>query len=117
MDKAVVKAKPSKNTKPGVKRSIEIACKRISWRALDVIEAIMNDTTADPKVRMDAAKEIMNRGWGRPKASIETNINVGASDSLLQALTEARKRTNEAAILPPEEPEKEVIDAEFKTIN
>lgn len=108
MDRLVVKAKPTKNTKPGVARSIEIACKRLSWAALKVIEKIMMDDNADPKVRMDAAKEIMNRGWGRPKASIETNINVGASESLLQALNEARKRTSDAALLPPTEEEKEI---------
>jgi hypothetical protein len=113
MDSLVVKAKAHGNTKKGVARSIEIACKRLSWRALKVIEEIMENTNADPKVRMDAAKEIMNRGWGRPKASIETNINVGASEGLLEALSDARKRTSEAAALP----NPDVIEAEFKTVN
>lgn len=94
-----------KNTKPGVKRSIEIACKRLSWTALKVIEKLMNNEEVDPKVRMDAAKEIMNRGWGRPKTSIETNINIGGGEALLQAITDAKKRTQEAEALPapPEE--------------
>ncbi len=101
-------AKPSKNTKPGVARSIEIACKRLSWRALKVIEQIMNSEDADPKVRMDAAKEVMNRGWGRPRAQIDTNINIGGGEALLAALAEARSRTKAAEALPAPPEEKEI---------
>lgn len=104
----VVKATPSKNTKPGVVRSIEIACKRLSWKALKVIEQIMNDERADPKVRMQASQEIMNRAWGRPKASVEQNININAGDAFLKAITEARKRAAIDALLPETEEEKEV---------
>lgn len=105
MDSLVVDAKPSKNTKPGVARSIEIACKRLSIRALKVIESIMNDQGADPKVRMQACQEILNRGFGRPKASVETNINVNAGDSLLKAITERRAAM---ALFSAESEEKEV---------
>lgn len=97
MDSSVVRAKPSKNTKPEIERALEIACKRLSGAALRVIEKIMMDDKADPKVRMDACKEIFNRGFGRPKQTAETvNINLSGGEDLITAITQARNRVIEA---------------------
>lgn len=111
MDKKLITAKPSKNTKPEVARSIEIACKRLSWKALKVLEKALNDETVDMRYRLEAAKEVFNRGWGRPKQSIDANINVGGGEALLEAIAYARKRSEEVAALPaptPEQVEKDI---------
>ena len=96
------------NTKPGIARSIEIACKRLSWKALRVLEAALEDEKIEMKVRIQAAQEVMNRGWGRPKQSIDATVNVGGGDALLAAITEAKKRASEAQELPAPIEEKEV---------
>lgn len=106
------KPKVSKNTKPGVARSIEIACKRLSWTALKVLEQALKNENLDMKYRIEAAKEVFNRGWGRPKQSIDANINVGGGEALLEAIALARKRTEEAATLSaptPEQVEKDIV--------
>ncbi|MGI0011231.1 MAG: hypothetical protein ACREAE_07510 [Nitrosopumilaceae archaeon] len=92
MDSKVTEAKPSKNTKPGIIRGVEIACKRLSERALKVLEDAMKDETLDMKHRLDAAKEILNRAWGRPKQSIEANVNVHSGEVLIEAITQAKQR-------------------------
>lgn len=97
MDSMVVRAK--KSVRPEIARSIEIACKRLSAKALDILEKAMNDEKLDMKHRLDAAKEILNRGWGRPKQSVDTNINVNNGDALLAALTSAKDRAGEATKL------------------
>lgn len=111
MDHTATKAKKSKNTKPEVERSIEIACKRLSWTALKVLEQALKNESLDMKYRIEAAKEVFNRGWGRPKQSIDANINVGGGEALLEAITMARKRAELDATLPaptPEQIEKDI---------
>lgn len=108
MDSKVIDATVSKNTKPGVARSIEIACKRLSWKALQVLEKALNDDTIEMKHRIDAAKEVLNRAWGRPKQSIEANVNVQTGESLIEAITAAKSRAETAAQLPPPVVEKTI---------
>jgi hypothetical protein len=78
--------------------AIEIACKRLSTRALEILEEAMNDKGTDPRYRIMAAKEILDRGWGKPKQSTESTVNVNASDNFVQALREARARANQMVI-------------------
>lgn len=99
------------STKPGIARSIEIACKRLSWKALKVIEKALDDETVEMKVRLDAAKEVFNRGWGRPKVAMEATINLGGGEALLNAIQDARTRASIDRNLPivtQEELEKEI---------
>ena len=103
----------SRNTKPGIERSIEIACKRLSWKALKVLEKALDDERVDMKIRLQAAQEVFNRGWGRAKQSVETIVNVHANDALLEAITHARRRTEEASRLP--EPTKTEIEKDIVT--
>lgn len=100
MNKQALGVKESKNTKPGIARSIEIACKRLSWKALKVLEKALDDDTVDMKTRLQAAQEVFNRGWGKPKQSVEANINIGGGDALLEAIAHARKRAVEDKALP-----------------
>lgn len=108
------KARTTKNTKPGVERSIEIACKRLSWTAMKVLEKALKDENLDMKLRLIAAKEVFDRGWGKAKQSVEATINVGGGEALLEAIAHARKRTAEAEAIPAPTPEQ--IEKDITTI-
>ncbi len=90
---------------PEIERAVEIACKRVSKDALEFLEQAIKDSELDPRVRMMAAKEILDRAWGKPKQNIEQSVNVNAGEDLLQALRDARNRAQQDS-----------ITAEFSTI-
>jgi len=45
--------------------------REIGPKAIDMIVTIMDDVTAEPRVRLDAAKYIVDRGYGKPYQAIE----------------------------------------------
>lgn len=85
-------------------RSIEIACRRYSERALKVLVDVLDDETADIRWRIQAAKEILDRGHGRPKQVVDSNITVEGGDALVQAIQAGRARVMAAVaveVSPP----------------
>ncbi len=40
-------------------------------KAIDLLVAMMEDVEADPRIRIDAAKIIIERGYGKPHQSVE----------------------------------------------
>lgn len=94
-------AKVITSNKPQIERAVEIACKRISGRAVVYLEkiieeAIKNPNQHDPKVVMQAISEVMNRGLGRARQQIEQNINVQGNDALIEAINQAKMRVIDA---------------------
>jgi len=76
-------------------RAIEIACKRLSERALKVLEQAMDEKKTpglDYRLRIMAAQEILSRAWGKPKQATEAQINIEGGDALIDALKAARIR-------------------------
>ena len=67
-------------------REIKGYAKLHSKEAFDKIVAIMRDKRSSPQVQLAAADKILDRGYGKPKETIETNITVfeGLSDDELQ---------------------------------
>lgn len=100
MDSTVVDKKVMKrvrNSNGGeLARKVEIACKRLSVRALEVLEQAMNNESVEMKHRIDAAKEILNRAFGRPKQSVEANVTVQTGEQLIEAITQNRQRAEKA---------------------
>lgn len=57
----------------------------LAARAVDVLERNMQDP--DPNVRHRAAVEVMDRAWGKPKATVEAKVEaVDMSAAHLNAL-------------------------------
>lgn len=125
MDSNAVKAyDPKAPRKRGKQiRAIEIACKRLSARALQVLEDALDlQKTPDLEYRhrIEAAKEILNRGWGRPKQTVDTNVNVNADESFLEAINAAKGRVAIAAtphaVAIAHEKVLEDIEAEYEEV-
>ena len=69
---------------------IDLARER-SPAALDKIFAIMNDQTVPPAVQLAAAGMILDRGYGKPKMSIETGDRGRTLEEILLAIHAARE--------------------------
>lgn len=92
--KKAEKEKSVKQTKSVQQKRKELALKaqRHGERAINYLASIMNSTDEPTKTRMDAAMELLNRGYGRPtqsqvnvdeegnNAAPITNINIMAAD-------------------------------------
>jgi hypothetical protein len=68
---------------------IDLARER-SPAALDKIFAIMNDETVPPAVQLAAAGMILDRGYGRPKMSIETGDQGRTLEDMLKDIWYAK---------------------------
>lgn len=78
-----------------IERRIDIAAKRLSTRALQVLEEAMDPGKTpglEYKYRIAAAKEILDRAWGKPKQSIKAEITTAPSDEFAAAMQEAEAR-------------------------
>jgi hypothetical protein len=56
--------------RPKANVDINDMCRRIGPRAVHVIDALMDD--ADPRIRLQAAVAILDRGFGKPAQTITT---------------------------------------------
>jgi hypothetical protein len=84
-DSALI-SQPAGSWKPGqsgnpngrVKDRIDVTemCRRIGPRAVHVIDALMDD--ADPRVRLQAAMAILDRGFGKPVQALLSNDNASS---------------------------------------
>ncbi len=80
----------SSTTEPKERR-IEIACKRWDEKALKVLTDALGDATLDYRWRLTAAKEILDRAYGRPRQQVDATVKVEAAEALLAALTQPPK--------------------------
>jgi hypothetical protein len=67
-------------------RAIEIACKRISFKAIEILEKALMDESVDIRWKLSAAKEILDRGWGRPAQSVKAEVVISGVDTLVDIL-------------------------------
>lgn len=71
--------------------AIENACKRHSFHAIDLMFKFMTDETIDTRWRIQCAKEILDRGYGRPVQSVKADVNIGSVDKLIEILKTGRE--------------------------
>lgn len=90
--------KGSTNGNLEIERRIEIACKRLSVRAFEVIEKIMLDETVEPKFRLTAAKEILDRGLGKAKQRVDQNVKIEGGEALIELIRVGRERSNQQSL-------------------
>ncbi len=55
-------------------------------QAIDTIVGLMGDAEVDYSVRMSAAKEILDRAYGKAKQSVDANVNVSFAALVRKAL-------------------------------
>lgn len=85
--------------KVDIARRVDIACKRLSSRALDVLERAMDETKTpnlDYKYRIQAATHILDRAFGRPKQAVEATVTLEGGEAFLKLMQEARERVKPA---------------------
>lgn len=73
-------------------RAIEIACQRESLNAVNELFKIIKDETVDIRWRIVAIKEVLDRGFGRPKQQVNSVVTVDGSDALLEAIARGKAR-------------------------
>lgn len=81
-----------KRSQKDLDRALEIACKRMSPKALEILEKGISDPSIEFRWKLAAVKEILDRAWGRPKQTADVKVELGGVDSLVAALNEARER-------------------------
>lgn len=106
---------------PELERKIDLACKQMSFRALEVLDAAL-DTKRTPdldyKYRIVAAKEVLDRAWGKPKVKVEAKIEQAPSDAFVAAMQKAenRVRTEQPALTATAEALSRPVQVVIETI-
>ena len=91
--------------RPGVPEVIRATLRELSPRAVERLGELLD--SEDERIRLEAAKAILDRHLGRPAIQADLTVRAGASADHLQALIEiARKRRAE----PIDLDEREVLD-------
>ena len=91
--------------RPGVPEVIKATLRELSPRAVERLGELLD--SEDERIRLEAAKAILDRHLGRPAIQADISLNRGVADGHLAALLElARKRRAE----PIDLDEREVLD-------
>ena len=91
--------------RPGVPEVIKATLRELSPRAVQRLGELLD--SGDERIRLEAAKAILDRHLGRPAIQADLTVRGGASTDHLEALIEmARKRRAE----PVDLDEREVLD-------
>ena len=79
---------PSQKVKPvpEIERRIEVACKRHSNKAVEILANALTNPAVDIRWKISAAKEILDRAWGRPAQQIKADVSVSSVDALIEVL-------------------------------
>lgn len=90
-----------------VERAIEIACKRESMRAIEYLFNVLQDDSIETRWRIVAAKEVLDRGFGRPRQNVEQKVTIEGGDALLAAIAAGNQRIKQVG---------EIIDHESQQV-
>lgn len=80
--------------------------------AISTLTEVMKDDLASAVAKVQAAKAVLDRGFGQPSRKIEQKVDVRVVDARAAHLTAMQG----IARLPPPRPQKEIIDADFTEI-
>lgn len=97
----------------------EVRIKRLAQkhgeRAIETLRDVMDDVEANENAKVNAAKAILDRGFGQPSRKIEQKVDVTVVDTRrahLDAMRQVAAKPPTRPLLPPSN----VIDAEFTEI-
>jgi hypothetical protein len=71
---------------------VKVAARELTPDAMETLKQVMNDQRAPPAARVGAATAILDRGWGKPKQSIEGQVGLTLERMILMA-TEREEKT------------------------
>lgn len=95
---AWVKGGPSPNPagRPAVLADLREAARGFSQEALETLAGVMRDPEAPPAARVTAARELLDRGFGRPVQSVDVNSKVDMGQAAAQVLMSLTAAAREA---------------------
>ncbi|HKN27212.1 MAG TPA: DUF5681 domain-containing protein [Roseiarcus sp.] len=64
---------------------VKAAAREFTADALQKLHAIMMDESAPHAAQLGAAREILDRGWGKPTQTIESDVGPTLADLVLQS--------------------------------
>ena len=80
---------PNPNGRPSIPADVKEAARAHTLAAIETLARVMEDQRAPPSAQVAAASAILDRGWGKPLASIEAKV---ATIDLGRAHLEALQR-------------------------
>ena len=72
--------------RPKVVFDIDVLAREHGPEAIEVMAKLMRDTTATPGIRLAAATALLDRGFGRPKQTVDATVNINLAEEHLAAL-------------------------------
>lgn len=81
--------------RPRMPKEFREKAQKISWKALDRLEKIIDDETADDAQVISASKLVIERAYGKPgneEGEDQGKRALDKLDALLEAVTDATKR-------------------------
>jgi hypothetical protein len=98
-------AKGHRNTLPSVIVDLRQAARALTPEAIATLRRLNNDEAIAPVVQLAAANSLLDRGWGKPKETLDKTLNLNMtrtekldishlSDEELDALEAALRKTN-----------------------
>jgi hypothetical protein len=66
--------------------------KELTLKAMMALEAVLDSETAPPAAKVSAANSILDRGWGRPKESVDVTHAKSLEELVLESYQIGRER-------------------------
>lgn len=83
--------------RPPIIREVQELAKTYTEDAIATLYEIMTDSRINGSARVQAATQLLDRGWGRPKQSVDVKVDHNAS-GLAHAIQQAQERMAQQAI-------------------
>lgn len=88
-------ASPNPGGRPAKLAGVREAAQQFTEEAVVTLATIMRDDSAGASARAAAAVALLDRGWGRPAASVDLTVNHSVSSQAAQVLLELSHRAKE----------------------
>ncbi len=94
-------ASPNPGGRPATLSDLKEAARGYSGEALLTLAKIMRDPEAPHSARVGAAREMLDRGFGKPMQAVDVGVNVSVAEShasVLMKLAEQARHTKEESV-------------------
>ena len=89
-------ASPNPGGRPAILGELREAARGYSQEALEVLASVMRDTEAPPAARVTAARELLDRGFGKAAQSVEMDVKVDMARAHAEVLMELSQKARQA---------------------
>ena len=105
---------PNPGGRPAVIRDLREAAQGYSEEALTVLAGVMRDADAPPAAKVAAARELLDRGFGKAVQAVDVNSKVDMGATAAQVLMDLANRSKAAKAA--ELARSEAINVDYKDI-